>query len=47
VGEIPWTNLDDFNRMILEDRLKQYKIGAETPEAVAGWLRAGVSEESQ
>ena len=25
-GEIPWTNLDDLNRMILEDLLKQYKI---------------------
>ena len=25
-GEIPWANLDDLNRMILEDLLKQYKI---------------------
>jgi len=25
-GEIPWTNLDDLQRMILEDLLKQYKI---------------------
>ncbi len=25
-GEIPWINLDDLNRMILEDLLKQYEI---------------------
>ena len=25
-GEIPWTNLDDLQRIILEDLLKQYKI---------------------
>lgn len=25
-GEIPWTTLDDLQRMILEDLLKQYKI---------------------
>ena len=25
-GEIPWTNLDDLNRMILEDLLKQCSV---------------------
>jgi 2-haloacid dehalogenase len=25
-GDIPWTNLDDLHRMILEDLLKHYKI---------------------
>jgi 2-haloacid dehalogenase len=25
-GEVPWTNLDDLNRIILEDLLKRYKI---------------------
>jgi 2-haloacid dehalogenase len=25
-GEIPWTNLDDLNRITLEDLLKQYEI---------------------
>jgi 2-haloacid dehalogenase len=36
-GEIPWTNLDDLNRMILEDLLKQYKIEGLTEEDKANW----------
>jgi 2-haloacid dehalogenase len=36
-GEIPWTNLDDLNRMILEDLLKQYKIDGLSKEEKANW----------
>jgi len=36
-GEIPWTNLDDLNRMILEDLLKQYKIEGLSEEEKADW----------
>jgi 2-haloacid dehalogenase len=36
-GEIPWTNLDDLNRMILEDLLKQYKIEGLSEEEKANW----------
>ena len=31
-GEIPWTNLDDLQRMILEELLRQYKIEGLTEE---------------
>jgi 2-haloacid dehalogenase len=36
-GEIPWTNLDDLNRMVLEDLLKQYKIDGLSEEEKANW----------
>jgi 2-haloacid dehalogenase len=36
-GEIPWTNLDDLNRMILEDLLKQYKIEGLSEEEKTNW----------
>jgi 2-haloacid dehalogenase len=36
-GEIPWTNLDDLNRMILEGLLKQYKIDGLSEEEKANW----------
>jgi 2-haloacid dehalogenase len=36
-GEIPWTNLDDLQRMILEDLLKQYKIEGLTEEEKDNW----------
>jgi 2-haloacid dehalogenase len=36
-GEIPWTNLDDLHRMILEDLLKQYKIGELSEEEKVNW----------
>jgi 2-haloacid dehalogenase len=36
-GEIPWTNLDDLQRMILEDLLKQYKIDGLTEEEKVNW----------
>lgn len=36
-GKIPWTNLDDLNRMILEDLLKQYKIEGLTEEEKTNW----------
>ena len=39
-GEIPWTNLDDLNRMILEDLLKQYKIVGLSREEKANWAHA-------
>ena len=42
-GEIPWTKLDDLQRMILEDLLKQYKIvglsEAEKAECAHVWRR--------
>jgi 2-haloacid dehalogenase len=37
-GEIPWTNLDDLQRMILEDLLKQYKIEGLTEEEKVNWV---------
>jgi len=36
-GEIPWTKLDDLNRMILEDLLKQYKIEGLSEEEKVNW----------
>lgn len=36
-GEIPWTNLDDLQRMILEDLLKQYKIEGLSEEEKVNW----------
>jgi len=36
-GEIPWTKLDDLNRMILEDLLKQYKIEGPSEEEKVNW----------
>ena len=36
-GEIPWTNLDDLQRMILEDLLKQYKIQQLSEEEKIHW----------
>jgi 2-haloacid dehalogenase len=36
-GEIPWTRLDDLHRMILEDLLKEFKIGNLTEEEKVSW----------
>jgi len=36
-GEIPWTNLDDLHRMILEDLLQQYKIEGLSEEEKLNW----------
>lgn len=36
-GEIPWTNLDDLERMILEDLLRQYKVEGLTEEEKVNW----------
>jgi len=36
-GEIPWAKLDDLNRMILEDLLKQYKIEGLSEEEKVHW----------
>jgi 2-haloalkanoic acid dehalogenase type II len=36
-GEIPWTNLDDLNRMTLEDVLRQYKIEGLSEEEKTNW----------
>ena len=36
-GEIPWTNLDDLQRMILEDLLKLYRIEGLTEEEKVNW----------
>jgi 2-haloacid dehalogenase len=36
-GEIPWTNLDDVHRLILEDLLKQYKIEGLSEEEKRQW----------
>jgi 2-haloacid dehalogenase len=36
-GEIPWTNLDDLHRMILEDLLQQYKIERLSEEEKVYW----------
>jgi len=36
-GEIPWTNLDDLQRVILEDLLKQYKIEGLSEEEKVNW----------
>jgi 2-haloacid dehalogenase len=36
-GEIPWTNLDGLNRMILGDLLKQYKIEGLSEEEKTKW----------
>ena len=36
-GDIPWTNLDDLQRMILEELLKQYKIEGLSEEEKIDW----------
>lgn len=36
-GEIPWTKLDDLQRMILEDLLKEYKIEGLSEEEKVNW----------
>jgi 2-haloacid dehalogenase len=36
-GEIPWTNLDNLHRMILDDLLKQYKIEGLSEEEKMNW----------
>jgi len=36
-GEIPWTNLDDLQRMILDDLLKHYKIEGLSEEEKTNW----------
>jgi 2-haloacid dehalogenase len=36
-GEIPWTNLDDLHRMILEDLLKQFQIEGLSEEEKVNW----------
>jgi 2-haloacid dehalogenase len=36
-GEIPWTKLDDLQRMILEDLLKQYNIEGVSDAEKADW----------
>src|SRR5215469_1465360 len=36
-GEIPWATLDDLNRVILEDLLKQYKIEGLSEEEKTNW----------
>jgi len=36
-GEVPWTNLDDLNRIILEDLLKRYKIEGVSEEEKVDW----------
>jgi len=36
-GEIPWTKLDDLQRMILEDLLRHYKIEGLIEEEIANW----------
>jgi 2-haloacid dehalogenase len=36
-GEIPWTTLDDLQRMILEDLLKEYKIEGLSEEEKLDW----------
>lgn len=36
-GEIPWTTLDDLQRMILEDLLKEYKIEGLSEEEKVDW----------
>jgi 2-haloacid dehalogenase len=36
-GKIPWTTLDNLQRMILEDLLKQYRIEGLSDEEKMGW----------
>jgi 2-haloacid dehalogenase len=36
-GEIPWTNLDDLHRRILDDLLKQFKIEGLSEEEKVQW----------
>jgi 2-haloacid dehalogenase len=38
-GEIPWTNLDRLNRMLLEDLLEEFHIEGLTEEEKAFWNR--------
>jgi 2-haloacid dehalogenase len=40
-GEIPWTNLDDLHRMMLEDLVKQYRIEGLSEEEKAHWVMSG------
>lgn len=41
--EIPWTNLDDLDRMILEDLLKEYKIEGLSEEEKVNLSGGGLS----
>jgi 2-haloacid dehalogenase len=36
-GEIPWTRLDDLQRMILEELLKEFEIKNLTKEEIVSW----------
>jgi 2-haloacid dehalogenase len=36
-GELPWTNLDDLQRMLLEDLLKEYRIEGLSEEEKIDW----------
>jgi 2-haloacid dehalogenase len=36
-GKIPWTNLDDLQRVILEDLLKEYRIEGLSEEEKVNW----------
>jgi len=36
-GEIPWTTLDDLQRMILEELLRHFKIEGLTEEQISNW----------
>jgi len=38
-GELPWTNLDQLNRMLLEDLLKKYRIEGLSEEEKDHWNR--------
>jgi 2-haloacid dehalogenase len=38
-GEIPWTNLDDLHRMMLEDLLQHYQIEGLSEEEKTEWAR--------
>ena len=38
-GELPWTNLDDLHRMLLEDLLKEFKIEGLTEDEKENWNR--------
>ena len=38
-GEVPWTNLDGLHRMILEDVLKELRIGGWSEQEKGNWNR--------
>lgn len=38
-GELPWTNLDDLHRMLLEDLLKEFRIEELSEEDKENWNR--------